>query len=64
MVKAASYRVIATSTVFGLAFLFTGEIASSAKIGLTAAVAKTALYYTWERIWSNISWGLKGGIET
>lgn len=31
--------------------------ASSAKIGLTAAVAKTALYYLWERVWSHIDWG-------
>lgn len=57
--KAVSYRVFATSLVFLIAFLYTGELGSSAKIGLSAAVAKTTLYYLWERLWSNIGWGLE-----
>ena len=60
MLKAASYRLFATSVVFVIAFAYTGEFGSSAKIGLSAAVAKTALYYLWERLWSNILWGLEG----
>lgn len=64
LVKAASYRVFATMTVFLVSFAYTGNFASAASIGLTAAVAKTALYYVWERLWSNITWGLKeGGIN-
>ena len=59
MVKAASYRVFATMTVFAVSYLYTGSFASAASIGLTAAVAKTMLYYTWERLWSNISWSLE-----
>jgi uncharacterized membrane protein len=59
LVKAASYRVFATMTVFLVSYLYTGSFASAASIGLTAAVAKTMLYYTWERLWSNISWGLE-----
>lgn len=59
IVKAVTYRMFATMTVFLVAFAYTGQIGSSLKIGGTAAVAKTALYYTWERLWSNISWGLK-----
>jgi uncharacterized membrane protein len=59
MVKAASYRVFATMTVFAVSYLYTGSFASAASIGVTAAVAKTMLYYTWERLWSNISWGLE-----
>ncbi len=57
--KAVSYRMFATLTVFTVAFLYTGKLASSAKIGGTAAVAKTFLYYFWERLWNNIGWGLK-----
>lgn len=56
--KAVSYRLFATTVVFGIAFLFTGELGSSAKIGLSAAIAKTALYYVWERLWANIDWGV------
>ena len=59
IVKAASYRVFATMTVFLVSYLYTGNFASAASIGLTAAVAKTMLYYVWERLWSNISWGLE-----
>jgi uncharacterized membrane protein len=58
LVKAASYRLFATSMVFAIAFLYTGQLASSAKIGVSAAVGKTVLYYLWERLWSNIAWGL------
>ena len=57
IVKAASYRVFATGTVFAIALMFTGSLAPAAKIGLTAAVAKTTLYYLWERVWNRIAWG-------
>ncbi|WP_435348700.1 DUF2061 domain-containing protein [Haloarchaeobius sp. HRN-SO-5] len=59
ILKATTYRLFATTLVFVIAFLFTGSVGSSAKIGLSAAVAKTGLYYAWERLWSNIHWGLE-----
>lgn len=58
ILKAASYRVFATLTVFAVSFLYTSSFKSAASIGLTAAAAKTMLYYLWERLWNNISWGL------
>jgi len=61
IVKAASYRLFATSLVFLVAFVYTGQLGSSAKIGLTAAVGKTVLYYVWERLWANIQWGVTEG---
>ena len=59
IVKAVTYRLFATSVVFAIALIYTGKLGSSAKIGVTAAVAKTVLYYIWERLWSNIHWGLE-----
>ena len=59
IVKAATYRLFATSLVFAIALLFTGELGSSAKIGVSAAIAKTALYYLWERLWTKITWGIE-----
>ncbi|PSQ16979.1 hypothetical protein BRD00_09370 [Halobacteriales archaeon QS_8_69_26] len=59
VVKAATYRLFATSVVFAVAFAHTGQVGASAKIGLSAAVAKTVLYYLWERLWSHIDWGLE-----
>lgn len=57
LVKAASYRVFATTLVFAIAFAYTGTFASAAKIGVSAAVGKTVLYYCWERLWAHINWG-------
>lgn len=61
IVKAASYRLFATSVVFGIALVYTGQLGPSAKIGVSAAVAKTVLYYVCERVWNNIRWGLDDG---
>lgn len=60
IVKATTYRLFATSLVFAIAFVYTGHLGSSVKIGLSAAVAKTTLYYLWERLWNNIRWGVEG----
>ena len=57
LVKAASYRLFATSLVFLIAFLYTGQVGASVKIGLSAAIAKTTLYYIWERVWSHVGVG-------
>lgn len=57
IVKAASYRLFATSIVIAVAFLTTGNLGASTTIGVLAAVAKTVLYYGWERLWERISWG-------
>lgn len=59
LVKATSYRLVATSLVFVIAFAVTGSVAPAAKIGLVAAVGKTGLYYAWERLWNRISWGIQ-----
>lgn len=58
IVKAISYRIFATSLVFGIALLYTGSFENAAKIGVSAAIGKTVLYYLWERLWSNIQWGV------
>lgn len=51
--------MFATSLVFLIALLYTGHLGASAKIGVSAAVAKTTLYYGWERLWNHIEWGLE-----
>lgn len=59
IVKATSYRLFAMSLVFIVAFAYTGSAGPAAKIGVTAALGKTALYYLWERLWSRITWGIE-----
>ena len=61
LAKAATYRLFATSLVFLIAFLYTGRFGNAAKIGVSAAVTRTALHYLWERLWSHITWGWRRG---
>lgn len=42
VLKAASYRLFATLTVFAVSFLYTGSFKSAASIGLTAAAEKNS----------------------
>lgn len=63
LAKAATYRLFATSLVFLIAFLYTGRFGNAAKIGVSAAVTRTALHYLWERLWSHITWGWRRGSQ-
>ena len=52
--KTISWRFVATTTTFVIAWLVTGDIGAGAAIGGIEAVAKMALYYWHERVWSRI----------
>ena len=54
MAKTISWRFVATTTTFVIAWLVTGDIGAGAAIGGIEAVAKMALYYWHERVWSRI----------
>ncbi len=55
--KAISWRIIATTLIGIIAYIFTGAAIQSIELTLTAAVVNTTLYYFHERLWSSISWG-------
>ncbi|MFC1807396.1 DUF2061 domain-containing protein [Candidatus Omnitrophota bacterium] len=57
VIKAVSWRVIATLTTMVLVYLFTKEIKLSLEIGFLALIIKLFFYYMHERIWNNINWG-------
>jgi uncharacterized membrane protein len=57
IVKAISWRVIATLTTMIIVFLFTNRIMLTLGVGLAEVTAKITFYYLHERIWSGISWG-------
>lgn len=57
VIKAASWRVIATSTTMILVFIFTGEVLISIGVGFVEVISKIVFYYVHERIWDKISWG-------
>ena len=59
IVKAISWRIIATLTTITIVFLFTRKIILSLGVGLVEIIAKITFYYLHERLWNRISWGKK-----
>ena len=57
IVKAVSWRAIATLTTMTIVFLFTRRIILTLGVGLAEVIAKITFYYLHERIWEKISWG-------
>lgn len=57
IVKAISWRTIATLTTMVVVYAFTKRIALSLEVGLVGLIIKLIFYYTHERIWGRISWG-------
>lgn len=55
--KAISWRVIATSITFCIAYLFTGEVTIALEIGALDMVFKLISYFFHERIWGKIRMG-------
>ncbi len=57
IVKAISWRALATLTTMTIVFLFTRRIMLSLGVGLAEIIAKITFYYFHERVWDKISWG-------
>jgi uncharacterized membrane protein len=57
IMKAVTWRVIASLTTFTLAFLVTGELELAAGIGVADIIAKFIFYILHERAWDRITWG-------
>ena len=51
LAKTVSWRVLATTTTFLIAWAVTGDVSAGAAVGGFEAVAKMALYYGHERAW-------------
>ncbi len=57
-VKATSWRILATCDTVMLSYIFTGQITSALKIGITEVFTKIILFYLHERyVWTNIKFG-------
>ena len=57
VLKALSWRLLATLVTTLLVFAFTGELALAAAIGGFEFLAKLVLYWTHERVWDRLSFG-------
>jgi uncharacterized membrane protein len=59
VVKALSWRALATLTTVTLVILYTGELSLAMAVGGTEVVAKMIIYYLHERAWALVDWGMK-----
>ncbi len=61
LAKAISWRVTGSLDTLLLSWLFTGDMAVAAAIGLTEVLTKTVLYYLHERTWNRLPLGRAAG---
>lgn len=59
VVKALSWRIVATFITTGLVYLITGKGDFAATIGLADTTIKLFIYFGHERLWNRISFGRK-----
>ncbi|MBN2053117.1 DUF2061 domain-containing protein [Candidatus Woesearchaeota archaeon] len=59
LVKAITFRIVATITTIILVLLITGNLALAGMVGGIDAASKFIVYYLHERVWNNIEWGKK-----
>ena len=57
IIKALSWRAIATAVTFTIALLLTGTVEMAFKIGILDTTIKLAAYYGHERIWMKLKFG-------
>jgi uncharacterized membrane protein len=61
ILKAVSWRIVATLTTIVLAFVLTGNLVVSASLGALEVTVKIVVYYLHERLWNLTSFGRTGG---
>ncbi|MDZ7799145.1 MAG: DUF2061 domain-containing protein [Patescibacteria group bacterium] len=59
IMKATSWRIIASLTTVSLVYFFTGKLTLSLEIGGLEIIFKILFYYFHERIWNKSKWGTK-----
>jgi len=57
VVKALTWRFIATFITAGVAWAFIGELREAAAIGVADTLLKLGIYYSHERLWNRIPLG-------
>jgi len=57
VMKAISWRIVATLTTILLVWIFTGNIVISGSVGFLELILKTLIYYLHERLWNLLNFG-------
>ena len=58
VVKTAFDRVMMVLVSIVVAYLVVGDVSDALSIGLLTNVVKTMTYYSYERLWDRIAWGV------
>jgi uncharacterized membrane protein len=58
IVKALSWRCIATLITFTVAWIITGRLTFATEIGLADTLLKLGAYYLHERAWIHVNFGI------
>ncbi len=59
LVKAISWRFIASLTTIVWVFIFTKKLTLALEVGFFEMISKLIFYYFHERTWNKIKWGKK-----
>jgi len=59
LLKAISWRIVATLTTMLLVLVLTGNLVLSGEVGIVELVVKISAYYLHERAWNLVSLGRK-----
>jgi len=57
LVKAVTYRIVASLTTFILVWIFTRQVNLALGVGIFDVLLKIAFYYFHERAWNKLDWG-------
>ena len=57
LVKAISWRILASADTFLISYIITGKLSWAGSITLLEIITKTVLYYLHERGWNRVIWG-------
>ena len=57
IIKALSWRVLATMITFSVSWVFTGNLELAVEIGLVDTIIKLGVYYSHERFWNRLTFG-------
>lgn len=61
LLKAISWRIVATLTTIVLVFVSTGNLVISLGVGFSELIIKIIIYYVHERIWNLVGFGREKG---
>jgi len=60
LVKTLCYRALMLAITVAVAWAVVGDVGDAVNIGLITNVVKTGTYYTYERLWDHVTWGVAG----